>query len=86
MTIARQRHALSSVGRFLVGVSGDFVALTFCRIFENVARCTFMLSLQARQLEATAKEKGVEIVLPTDVVIADAFAADANTQVSWRCG
>lgn len=30
---------------------------------------------------AQAAEQGVELVLPTDVVVADAFAADANTQV-----
>lgn len=36
---------------------------------------------QARELEKTAASKGVEIILPTDVVVADAFAADANTQV-----
>jgi phosphoglycerate kinase len=30
---------------------------------------------------AQAKEQGVEIVLPIDVVVADAFAADAQTQV-----
>lgn len=35
----------------------------------------------ARSLEAKAKEKGVELLLPTDVVIADKFSADANTQV-----
>lgn len=29
----------------------------------------------------TAASKGVEIILPTDVVVADAFSADANTQV-----
>ncbi len=34
----------------------------------------------ARSLEAKAKEKGVALLLPTDVVIADAFAADANAQ------
>jgi phosphoglycerate kinase len=34
----------------------------------------------ARKLEAKAKEKGVEFLLPTDVVVADKFAADANTQ------
>ena len=33
------------------------------------------------QLEVIAKEKGVELILPSDVVIADKFAADANTQV-----
>jgi phosphoglycerate kinase len=34
----------------------------------------------AKSLEAKAKEKGVEFLLPTDVVIADNFAADANAQ------
>ncbi|CAN0140575.1 unnamed protein product [Ascophyllum nodosum] len=35
----------------------------------------------ARELEKTAKSKGVEIVLPTDVVVADAFASNAKTQI-----
>ena len=34
----------------------------------------------ARELEAKAKAKGVELLLPTDVVVADKFAADANTK------
>ena len=34
----------------------------------------------AKKLEAKAKDKGVEFLLPTDVVVADKFAADANTQ------
>ncbi|MGB3767125.1 MAG: phosphoglycerate kinase [Phormidesmis sp.] len=34
----------------------------------------------AKKLEAKAKEKGVEFLLPTDVILADKFAADANTQ------
>jgi phosphoglycerate kinase len=34
----------------------------------------------AKTLEAKAKEKGVELLLPTDVVVADNFAADANAQ------
>jgi phosphoglycerate kinase len=34
----------------------------------------------ARALEAKAKEKGVELLLPTDVVVADKFAPDANSQ------
>ncbi|MEB3358829.1 MAG: phosphoglycerate kinase [Synechococcales bacterium] len=32
----------------------------------------------AKALEAKAKEKGVALLLPTDVVVADNFAADAN--------
>lgn len=34
----------------------------------------------AKSLEAKAKEKGVEFLLPTDVVVADKFAADATAQ------
>ncbi len=34
----------------------------------------------AKTLEAKAKEKGVALLLPTDVVVADQFSADANTQ------
>ncbi len=35
----------------------------------------------ARTLEAKAKKRGVELLLPTDVVVADKFSADANTQI-----
>ena len=35
----------------------------------------------ARALEAKAKEKGVELLLPTDVVVADSFSPDANSQI-----
>ena len=34
----------------------------------------------AKSLEAKAKEKGVTFLLPTDVVVADNFAPDANSQ------
>ena len=34
----------------------------------------------AKILEAKAKERGVDLLLPTDVVVADNFAADANAQ------
>lgn len=34
----------------------------------------------AKALEVKAKEKGVELLLPTDIVVADNFAADANAQ------
>ncbi len=36
----------------------------------------------AKELERKAKEKGVEFLLPTDVVLADNFAEDANSQMS----
>jgi phosphoglycerate kinase len=35
----------------------------------------------AKSLEAKAKERGVEFLLPTDVVVADNFAPDANSQI-----
>ncbi|CAM9151510.1 unnamed protein product [Choristocarpus tenellus] len=35
----------------------------------------------AKELEATAATKGVQIILPSDVIVADAFSADANTQI-----
>ena len=35
----------------------------------------------ARSVVAKAKEKGVELLLPVDHLVADAFAADANTQI-----
>ncbi|MBW4665600.1 MAG: phosphoglycerate kinase [Chroococcus sp. CMT-3BRIN-NPC107] len=34
----------------------------------------------AKSLEAKAKERGVSLLLPTDVVVADKFAPDANAQ------
>lgn len=34
----------------------------------------------AKKLEGMAKEKGVEFILPTDVIVADKFDAAANTQ------
>ena len=34
----------------------------------------------AKSLESKAKEQGVDLLLPTDVVVADNFAADANSQ------
>ncbi len=36
----------------------------------------------AKALEIKAKEKGVELLLPTDVVLADNFSPDANSQTS----
>ena len=37
----------------------------------------------ATSLMEKAKAKGVSLLLPTDVVIADKFAADANDKVVW---
>jgi len=32
----------------------------------------------AKSLETKAKERGIDLLLPTDVVVADKFAADAE--------
>lgn len=39
----------------------------------------------ATSLMEKAKAKGVSLLLPTDVVIADKFSADANSKVSSSC-
>merc|ERR1711966_533100 len=36
----------------------------------------------AKELEAKAKAKGIKLILPSDVVLADKFDAKANTKVS----
>tara|TARA_Y100001970_G_C14259761_1_gene879067 strand:- start:14258 stop:15466 length:1209 start_codon:yes stop_codon:yes gene_type:complete len=36
----------------------------------------------ARELEIKAKNKGVELLLPIDVVLADSFSAEANSKIS----
>lgn len=38
----------------------------------------------AKELEKKAAEKGVQLLLPTDVVIADKFAPDAESKVDSR--
>ena len=38
----------------------------------------------AKELEKKAAAKGVKFILPTDVILADKFAADANTKVRRR--
>ena len=36
----------------------------------------------ATELMKKAEEKGVKLLLPTDVIVADKFAPDANSQVT----
>ena len=36
----------------------------------------------AAQVQAKAADNGVELLLPVDVVLADAFAADAHTKIA----
>jgi 3-phosphoglycerate kinase len=39
----------------------------------------------AKSLEELAAKKGVKFILPTDVVVADKFAPDANSKVRPPC-
>lgn len=47
-------------------------------VVSNFAHACFSRLISAQE---SAKAKGVKLLLPTDVVIADKFAADANTKV-----
>ena len=38
----------------------------------------------AKELEKKAADKGVELLLPTDIVIADKFAPDADSKVLFH--
>ena len=59
-----------------------YLFLVIALFLKRLGRFSILDALpQARELEKTAAAKGVEIILPSDVVVADAFAADANTQV-----
>jgi len=40
------------------------------------------MQVRTSEVWAKAKERGVDLLLPTDVVVADKFAADANAQQS----
>jgi 3-phosphoglycerate kinase len=40
----------------------------------------------AKQLLGEAEAKGVALILPTDVLCADAFDNNAATKVSWLVG
>ena len=57
------------------------------KVIENLISNVGSSLLETEQIEnvknilQTAKTVGVEIILPVDVVIADKFAADANTQI-----
>jgi phosphoglycerate kinase len=39
----------------------------------------------ASSLMKKAEEKGVKLILPTDVVLADKFDNDANTAIASKC-
>lgn len=79
-----------------LGVIGNLIGRVDCLLIGGGMAFTFLAAqgcgvgaslLEEDQIEtvrgflAQARERGVDIVLPVDIVLADAFAADAVTQV-----
>lgn len=62
-------------------VEEDKIDLAKSLMVSPARRLRARAQLTRSPLQATAAAKGVKILLPTDVVIADKFAADANTKI-----
>jgi phosphoglycerate kinase len=72
-------NLLSRVDRLLIGGGMAFLAAQGLGVGSSLLEEDQVDTV--RGFLAQAKELGVEIVLPIDIVVADAFKADANTQV-----
>ncbi len=74
-------NLLKSVDRLLVGggMAYTFLAAQGFSVGNSLLETEMIDTV--KDLVARATDNGVEIVVPVDVVIADEFAADANTQV-----
>jgi len=76
---------LERVDKLLIGggMANTFLKAEGIDVGESLVEDEFLD--QARQVMAQAKERGVTLLLPTDVIVADRFAADAEAkQVSVR--
>jgi phosphoglycerate kinase len=75
-------HLLPRVDRLLIG--GGMVFTFLKALGHNIGSslCELDRLDTVRQYLATAAEKGIEIVLPTDIVVASRFSADADTVVT----
>ncbi|MDD4658838.1 MAG: phosphoglycerate kinase, partial [Eubacteriales bacterium] len=75
------RNLLAKVDTLLIGggMANTFLAAKGCDLGESKVE-EDKLEL-ARELMAEAEERGVKLLLPADVVAADAFAADAGQQI-----
>jgi len=72
---------MTKVDKIVIGGGMVFTFLK-ARGLETGASLVEMDQLElATKLEKMAKEKGIDFILPSDVVIADKFAADAKTQI-----
>ena len=74
-------NMLSKVDNLILGggMTFTFVKANGGKIGNSLVEDDFLE--MARNIQKIAKEKGVNLVLATDVVAADAFSEDANTQV-----
>ena len=74
-------NLLKSVDRLLVGggMAYTFLAAQGYSVGKSLLELEMIETV--KDLVSRAEANGVEIVVPIDVVIADAFAADANTQI-----
>ena len=75
-------HLLPRVDRLLIG--GGMVFTFLKALGHNIGSslCELDRLDTVRQYLATAAEKGIEIVLPTDIVVASRFSTDADTVVT----
>ena len=74
-------NLLSNVDRLLIGGGMCFTFLAAQGYSVGSSLLETDQIANVREILDRAKQLNVEIVLPTDIVVADAFAADANTQV-----
>ncbi|WP_448604525.1 phosphoglycerate kinase [Thermoleptolyngbya sp.] len=71
---------LEKVDKLLIGGGMIFTFYKACGLSVGKSLVEDDFIELAKSLEAKAKEKGVALLLPTDVVVADNFAPDANAQ------
>ncbi len=71
---------LERVDKLLIGggMANTFLKAEGLDVGESLVEDEFLD--QARQVMAQAKERGVTLLLPTDVIVADRFAADAQAK------
>jgi len=75
-------HLLTRVDRLLIGGGMVFTFLEALGHNIGSSLCELDRLDIVRQYLATAAEKGIEIVLPTDIVVASRFSTDADTVVT----
>lgn len=74
-------NLLSKVDNLILGggMTYTFVKANGGKVGNSICEDEFLET--ARNIEKLAKEKGVNLIIATDVVAADAFSEDANTQI-----